>query len=137
AAERDHLIMESLESGLHGSDQLIVWPESPGPIYYYRDPKFREEATRLAQLAHTHFLFGTVAETREGAPLNSAVLLRPDGRLVDRYDKINLVPFREYVPKFFGFVKRITQEAGDFAPGNRLVISPADGHKLGVFICYE
>jgi apolipoprotein N-acyltransferase len=136
-AERDHLIMESLESGLRGSEQLIIWPESPGPFYYYRDPQFRQEAMQLAQLAHAYFLFGTVAETRENAPLNSAVLLRPDGTLVDRYDKINLVPFGEFVPKLFFFVNRITQEAGDFVPGNRIVVFPMDSRRLGVFICYE
>jgi apolipoprotein N-acyltransferase len=136
-AERDHLIMESLEFSLHGSEQLIVWPESPGPLYFYGDPTFHREATQLAQVARAYFLFGTVAETGDGAPLNSAVFLRPDGNLVDRYDKINLVPFGEYVPKFFGFVNRITQEVSDFAPGNRIVVFPMDQHRLGVFICYE
>lgn len=138
AAARDHLVAVSLESALHSNTQFIIWPEVPGPIYYYRDPKFHEEATNLARYSHAYFLFGTVGETPEGAPLNSAVLLRPDGTLVDRYDKINLVPFGEYVPKFFGFVNRITQEAGDFAPGNRIVVFPADDdHRIGVFICYE
>ncbi len=136
-AEREHLIMESLESSLQGSEQLIVWPESPGPFYFYRDPRFHQEAMQLAQQAHAYFLFGTVAQTPEGAPLNSAVLLRPDGALVDRYDKINLVPFGEFVPKIFGFVNRVTQEAGDFAAGNRIVVFPMGQHRLGVFICYE
>ncbi len=146
-AERDHLIMESLEnsprgsgqrgSEQHGPEQLIIWPENPGPFYYYGDPAFHREAEQLAQLTHAYFLFGTVAETREGAPLNSAVLLRPDGTLVDRYDKINLVPFGEYVPPPFGFVNRITQEISDFVPGNRIVVFPMGGQRLGVFICYE
>jgi apolipoprotein N-acyltransferase len=133
SAERDHLIKESQQ----GSEQLIIWPESPGPLYFYRDPEFHREATQLAQAEQAYFLFGTVAETKEDAPLNSAVLLRPDGRFVDRYDKINLVPFGEFVPKIFGFVNRITQEAGDFAPGNRIVVFPMGEHRLGVFICYE
>jgi apolipoprotein N-acyltransferase len=137
AEERDHVINESLEAAKGGDDQMIIWPESPGPLYYYRDPVFHREATELARLTHTYFLFGTVAETPQNAPLNSAVLLRPDGSLVDRYDKINLVPFGEYVPAFFGFVNRVTQEAGDFAPGKRIVVFPIDSHKLGVFICYE
>jgi apolipoprotein N-acyltransferase len=137
AEARDHLIAVSLEAALHSSAKLIVWPEVPGPIYYYRDPKFHEEATNLARVSHAYFLFGTVAETPRGAPLNSAVLLRPDGTLVDRYDKINLVPFGEFVPRFFGFVNRITQEAGDFASGNRIVVFPMDDHRIGAFICYE
>lgn len=141
AAEREHLLKESLESSLPGSEQLIVWPESPAPFYFYRDPRFHRDAMQLAQRAHAYFLFGTVAETPEGAPLNSAVLLRPDGTLVDRYDKINLVPFGEYVPPLFGFVNRITQEISDFVPGQRMVVFPmvfpAAAQRLGVFICYE
>jgi len=136
-AERDHLIEESRKGSLEGSEKLIIWPESPGPLYFYRDPAFHREAMQLAQSEHAYFLFGTVAETREDAPLNSAVLLRPDGQLVDRYDKINLVPFGEFVPRIFGFVNRITQEAGDFAPGSRIVVFPMGEQRLGVFICYE
>ena len=136
-AEQHRLIEESLLAAQHGSEPLIIWPENPAPLYFYRDPNFRRDAMQLAQLTHAYFLFGTVAETREGAPLNSVVLLKPDGNIVDRYDKMNLVPFGEYVPPIFGFVNRITQEAGDYAPGERIVVFPADGHKLGVFICYE
>jgi apolipoprotein N-acyltransferase len=136
-AARDHFMKLSLDSALRLNPRIVVWPEVPGPFYYYRDPNFHEQAAVLARSTHAYFLFGTVAETPQGAPLNSAVLLRPDGDLEDRYDKINLVPFGEYVPKVFSFVNRITQEAGDFAPGNRLVVFPADGHRLGVFICYE
>ncbi|HYL37848.1 MAG TPA: apolipoprotein N-acyltransferase [Bryobacteraceae bacterium] len=137
AQARDHLASFTLNFASHAAAPLIIWPEVPGPIYYYHDPTFRDEATTLARTAHAYFLFGTVGLTPQNAPLNSAVLLRPDGDFVDRYDKINLVPFGEYVPKFFGFVNRITQEAGDFAPGNRIVTFPTDHHPLGVFICYE
>jgi apolipoprotein N-acyltransferase len=131
-AEREHLMNESL-----GAEQIVIWPESPAPFYFYRDPAFRQDAMRLAQMDHAYFLFGTVAETNDGAPLNSAVLLAPDGRLVDRYDKMNLVPFGEYVPPFFGWVNRISGEISDFVPGNRTVVFPMSGHRLGVFICYE
>jgi apolipoprotein N-acyltransferase len=55
----------------------------------------------------------------------------------ERYDKIHLVPFGEYVPNAFGWVNRITPEIGDFVPGTRIVTFPFDGHKLGAFICYE
>src|SRR5216684_3006114 len=127
----------TLETALATKPHLIVWPEVPGPIYYYRDAQLRDEVTNLALTTRAWFLLGTVANTPQGGPLNSAVLVSPDGSLVDRYDKINLVPFGEFVPKFFGFVNRITQEAGDFAPGDRMVVFPLDDHKLGVFICYE
>lgn len=116
--------------------RLIIWPELPAPFYYYSDPAFRAAATEIAK-QHGYFLFGTVAYTAEKQPLNSALLLGPNGTEVGRYDKIDLVPFGEFVPPLFSFVNRITQEAGDFAPGHDIKVLPAAGHRLGVFICYE
>lgn len=115
---------------------LVIWPELPAPLYYYDDPEFRAAATQIAQ-RHGYFLFGTVAYTSERQPMNSAVLLGPDGSVAGRYDKIDLVPFGEFVPPLFSFVNRITQEAGDFVPGHDIEVLPAAGHRLGVFICYE
>jgi apolipoprotein N-acyltransferase len=116
---------------------LVIWPELPAPLYYYDDPDFRQLATQIAQ-RHGHFLFGTVAYTGERQPLNTALLLGPDGSLAGRYDKIDLVPFGEFVPPIFSlFVNRITHEAGDFVPGHDIRVLQADGQRLGVFICYE
>jgi apolipoprotein N-acyltransferase len=115
---------------------LIIWPELPAPFYYYSDPAFHDIADEIAK-HHGYFLFGTVAYTAKNQPLNSALLLGPNGTEAGRYDKINLVPFGEFVPPLFGFVNRITQEAGDFVPGHDVKILAAAGHKLGVFICYE
>ncbi|MFN7992958.1 MAG: apolipoprotein N-acyltransferase [Bryobacteraceae bacterium] len=116
---------------------LIAWPEVPAPLYYDSDPRFRDYVDQLARVANTYLLAGVVAHTTQGAPLNSAILVSPGGALVSRYDKVNLVPFGEFVPAPFGWVKRITSEAGDFTPGSRVVVSALDGHHLGTFICYE
>jgi apolipoprotein N-acyltransferase len=115
---------------------LILWPEVPAP-FYVTDAKFRDYTGRIAQAAGVPFLFGAVGFTPQREPLNSAVMLDPSGKIVDRYDKINLVPFGEFIPPMFGWVNRITKEIGDFVPGERVVVFPFDGHKLGAFICYE
>jgi apolipoprotein N-acyltransferase len=115
---------------------FVIWPELPAPLYFYRDPVFHAEAQDIAG-RHGYFLFETVAYAGERRPLNSAVLLGPDGGELGRYDKINLVPFGEYVPPIFAFVNRITQETGDFIPGTEVKVLHAGHDRLGVFICYE
>ena len=115
---------------------LVIWPELPAPLYYFDDPAFRRQAEQTAS-RHGYFLFGTVAYTGQHQPMNTALLLGPAGSQAGRYDKIDLVPFGEFVPPFFSFVNRITHEAGDFVPGTNLSVLPAGNRRLGVFICYE
>jgi len=116
---------------------MVVWPEVPAPLYYEEDPRFRSYVDNLARATHAYLLIGTVAHTPAGAPLNSAALISPEGGLISRYDKVNLVPFGEYVPWPLGFANKISTELGDFVAGKRIVVSPVDGHKIGAFICYE
>jgi apolipoprotein N-acyltransferase len=116
---------------------IIVWPEVPAPFYYYDDPNFRNYADRLARSTNAYVLMGIVAHTPGGAPLNSATLISPEGGPISRYDKVNLVPFGEFVPWPFGFANKISTEIGDFAAGKQVVVSPVGSHKIGTFICYE
>jgi apolipoprotein N-acyltransferase len=116
---------------------LIVWPEAPAP-FYPSNESFRKYMGDLARDAQAPILMGGVGRTPAGDPLNSAFLFEKDGKLSEeRYDKIRLVPFGEYVPDAFGWVNRITHEIGDFVPGTRIVTFPVNGHRIGAFICYE
>jgi len=137
ARELALLSMRATLGARNRKPDLLIWPEVPAPFYFYDDAGFREVATGLARAIQASFLFGTVAHTPQGAPLNSALLLSPAGEPVDRYDKINLVPFGEYVPWPFGFANKITKEVGDFTPGTRVVTAAVGEHKIGSFICYE
>jgi apolipoprotein N-acyltransferase len=135
-----NLVALSLRTALEGQGEkpdIIAWPEVPAPLYYYEDARFRNNIDELARASRAYVLLGVVAHLPSGAPLNSAVLVSPAGRAVSRYDKVNLVPFGEFVPWPFGFARKISTEMGDFEPGSRVVVSPAGGRKLGTFICYE
>ena len=108
---------------------IVVWPEVPAPIYDY-DPNL----PAIAKLTGTELLAGVVSHTDRGAPLNSALSISKDGRFLSRYDKVNLVPFGEFVPwPFGGITQKVSAEAGDFAPGTRPIVSGG----IGTFICYE
>jgi apolipoprotein N-acyltransferase len=108
---------------------FIVWPEVPAPIY---DTDAGLPA--IAERAHAKFLAGVVSRASDGAPLNSALLLSSEGRVISKYDKVNLVPFGEFVPWPFELITRkISSEAGDYRAGTRAVVA----EKVGTFICYE
>jgi len=119
---------------------LIIWPENPAPLYYYDDLRFRSFAEGVARQHNTHLLFGTTAfrDAEKRQPLNSAILLGPEGSEVARYDKIFLVPFGEFVPwPLHLLVEKITREAGDFVSGKQFVVARAGEGSIGTFICYE
>jgi apolipoprotein N-acyltransferase len=137
--KQDQLLLTLRGALAHPEDPptIIVWPEVPAPFYYFDDPRFRAYIDKLARTTRAYLLLGIVAHTPSGAPLNSAVLVSPDGGPVSRYDKVNLVPFGEFVPWPFGFANKISTEVGDFAAGQRVIVSPVGDHKIGTFICYE
>jgi len=109
----------------------------PAPLYYDADIRLRGYVAGLAHASNAYLLLGVVSFTHQNAPLNSAIVIASDGTQVSRYSKVNLVPFGEFVPWPFGFIKRITTEAGDFLPGSDVVVSPVGRHKIAAFICYE
>jgi len=70
---------------------------------------------------------------------DSASLFAAAGSYEGRYDKIHLVPWGEYVPfpQFFSFANKLTAGVGDMDRGHGRSVFRANGHRYGVFICYE
>ena len=91
----------------------------------------------------TEFLFGAPAIGNQDGRLgtyNRAYLVSGRGQVEAYYDKIQLVPFGEYVPvrSILGFVvNRIVEGMGDMIPGTEQTLFHAKGARLGVLICYE
>lgn len=120
---------------------LIIWAENPAPFYFNRDPVFRGAIEGMARDAQAYVIAGTVmyAGNDTTQPKNSGVVLDPTGRLLHQYDKIHLVPFGEYVPRwaFPGKVGRITLEVADYIPGSSYQVARTPHGAFGIFICYE
>ena len=123
---------------------LILWPESPAP-FWTTDLHVRSTLANLARETDSYIIAGSIGIEHTGDPnrrpdvYNSAAVIAPTGAWTERYDKIHLVPFGEYVPfeKAFSFASGLTRQIGTFARGRSRVPLDVGSTKAGVFICYE
>lgn len=119
---------------------LIVWPETASPTLLARDPLLLAALRTLAGTHGVALLIGSM-DAGEGPVVelrNSAFLLTELG-VVNRYDKIHLVPFGEYVPLagVIGFVRGWAEFISELTPGSRAVVFSGPPAPFGVVICYE
>jgi apolipoprotein N-acyltransferase len=131
---------------VHEPISLIAWPESPSP-FTEGDPRFREAMHQLASETGAGIVAGNPTAdweidesgNRVLRDYNSASFISPQGEFVGRYSKIHLVPFGEYVPyrDLFFFAHHLTKQVSDFSRGKERNVFTANGHRYGVFICYE
>jgi len=122
---------------------LVVWPETATPFFFQEPGVLRESVLGLAAEHKVPLLFGSPAfrQTRAGVieELNRAYLVSADGWEVGSYDKIQLVPFGEYVPyaRVLFFVNRIVEAIGTVVPGLTPTVFDLPTARFGVLICYE
>jgi len=132
----------TLEAAAGGGD-LILWPETSVPGFL-GDNDAAARMSAIAEKAAIPVLAGIV-RLEDGRLFNSAVLFEPDGRIKQKYDKIHLVPFGEYVPfeRHFPFIRDfIDVEIGDYSAGREFTLFHIDtkggaGFKCAALICFE
>jgi apolipoprotein N-acyltransferase len=117
---------------------LIVWPETASPSLLRHDPVLLEALQDVARRSDVALLVGSMDADPGGAVRNTAFLLDERG-IVERYDKMHLVPFGEYVPlsQVIGFVRGWAQFISELTPGSRAVVFSGPPAPFGVVICYE
>lgn len=137
--ERQTRFVASLES------DLILWPEAATPWPIVGTPQMQRRVERLVDELDKPILMGNLADDPEtGAWANGTFLVEPGTGLVpDYYAKRELVPFGEFVPPPFGFIKKVVPVGGDFQPGelpaliDLRVDSGAASYRIGSLVCYE
>jgi apolipoprotein N-acyltransferase len=130
-----------------GKPAIILWPSSavPGRIPY--DFKLVEDLAVLSRDSGVYLLVGTAGmdkfrgeRQKVRRMANSAFLFSPGGEILGKYDKINLLPFDEYLPmrSRFSWPSWIIRPGmQDMVPGNRLTVFEAGPVRFGVQICWE
>jgi len=129
---------------------LVIWPETAVPCQFNntRDPWTTEvraniNASVFKRLNIKTLLIGAeTVDVADGKPrrFNSAICMDGGCESYQRYDKMHLVPFGEYVPlsRLLFFLKALVP-AGmlPYSPGKDHTLINYDGRKMGVVICYE
>ncbi len=121
---------------------LIVWPETAVPLYFQDTTPLSVKVSHIPAELNAPLIFGSPSYEREDAIIkyyNRVYLLSSKGTISGFYDKVHLVPFGEYVPlkKFFPFINRLVQAAGDFASGKEVRPLSLYNISAGILICFE
>ncbi len=114
----EFITLEAQES----KPDIIIWPETSVPGILGRDKHIFNRVMNLARSIDTDLLIGTIREI-DSKFYNSATLVSKEGRILESYDKLHLVPFGEYVPleKYMPWFRNtIDKPIGDFEPGPNL-----------------
>jgi len=120
---------------------LVVWPESPAP-FFAEDPRFQQATAAIARTVKAPLIVNAIGSDYSDDGWKyyvSAVVVSADGERVGRYDKIHLVPFGEYVPfqNLLFFARKLTGAVSKFDRGKVRKVFRLNGHRYGIFICYE
>ncbi|MDB6020574.1 MAG: Apolipoprotein N-acyltransferase [Pedosphaera sp.] len=142
-------LMQLSEQALKTKADLMIWPEAALPEMLRYDEETYRTVTGFARRHKVWMIVGSddmeprphAGSPKERDYFNSSFLISPDGELVERYKKRNLVVFGEYIPllRWLPFLKYFTPIEGGFTPGDKAVPFELKdlNVKISVLICFE
>ncbi len=155
-AEHSFRLYDSLAQNVADSAiDLYIWPETSAPCYISHDDACRRRVGRIARRSGTPHLVGALgAAVKNGQErlYNSCYKFDSVGNVVQRYDKVKLVPFSEHVPyqdhlpflqkgflrQYLTFIDQYgVQWWSDFYPGDSARLFPLGDSFYAVLICFE
>lgn len=121
---------------------LVVWGESSVGHDLAGRPDLARRLAALSRETGADLLVNVDARRSDRPGIyKSSILVGPDGPTGDRYDKMRLVPFGEYIParSLLGWATSVGKAAGeDRRRGTRqVVMDGGHGLRIGPMICFE
>jgi len=126
--------------GVEPGVDLVVWPEDvvdvEGPVGGTDEG---EALARVATATGATLVVGVIEGAGRDRFRNAAVAWGPDGRIVDRFEKVHRVPFGEYVPgrAVFDAVADLSAVPRDAIPGTGPGMLRTPAADVGVLVSYE
>jgi apolipoprotein N-acyltransferase len=134
---------EQLTRQLVGQDvDLIVWGESSVGFDLRDRPDLARRLAALSSDTGADVLVNVDARRSDKPGIyKSSVLVGPDGLTGDRYDKMRLVPFGEYIPfrSVLGWATSVGKAAGENRRQGteQVVMDVGHGLRVGPMVCFE
>ncbi|MEU2713061.1 apolipoprotein N-acyltransferase [Streptomyces sp. NPDC007205] len=121
---------------------LVVWGESSVGFDLDHRPDLARRIAALSRRTGADVLVNVDARRSDRPGIyKSSVLVGPDGPTGERYDKMRLVPFGEYIParSLLGWATSVGKAAGeDRGRGTeQVVMHVGHGLRIGPLICFE
>ena len=127
---------------------LIVWPEAATPGLVLKRSSLHQWIVSLVKEVNRHMVVGSsehakFARDAEDAAKtgNTALYFSPQGKVLDQYFKIRLIPFGEYIPyegRFPWPEFIVPKEARSYdLPGHEFKVFEFDSVRFGIVICSE
>jgi apolipoprotein N-acyltransferase len=127
---------------------LIVWPETATPRSLSLDSGLHSELRNLVKKTSVPLLTGSAEYQKfektggeKNKYFNSAILFNSENEVVktQRYDKMRLFPFSEYLPfkEIFPWPLIKVPMIGQYLPGEKYTVFELPVFRFGVTICWE
>jgi apolipoprotein N-acyltransferase len=123
----------------HWDADLIIWPETALPAFYYEAENFLDDLEAQAQQHNTDLLIGMLTLDKDRRHYYNTMMSLGDDR--GRYSKNHLVPFTEYLPLksvLGGLIDFMQVPMSDFSRGgSEQKPLKVARQAAGISICFE